>query len=81
MKFKCIVEYEYPTEHKPPVKAEIVLHGDRVVTDKIIQLPKEHGDLIDSDILCEKYEMTYDFYQALDLTPIIIEEDYTDEGE
>lgn len=35
MKFKCIVEYEYPVEHKPPVKAELILHGDKVVTDKI----------------------------------------------
>ena len=35
MIFKAIVEYEYPIEHKPPVKAEIVLHGDRVVTDNI----------------------------------------------
>ena len=36
MKFKCIVEYEYPVEHKQPVKADIVLHGDRVTTDKIV---------------------------------------------
>lgn len=35
MTYKCIVEYEYPVDHKPPVKAEIVLHGDRVVTDRI----------------------------------------------
>ena len=34
-KYKCIVEYEYPVDHKLPVKAEIVLHGDRVVTDRI----------------------------------------------
>ena len=41
-----------------------------------IPLPKGHGDLIDSDVLCEKYEMTYgDLYQAFDLTPIIIEAD------
>jgi len=38
-------------------------------------LPKEHGDLIDSNILCEQYERTNgDLYQALDLTPIIIKE-------
>ena len=42
-------------------------------------LPKGHGDLIDSNILCEQYEKTYDdLYQALDLTPSIIE---ADEGE
>lgn len=40
MKFKCIVEYEYPVEHKPPVAAEIVLHGDRVVTFDITVIPK-----------------------------------------
>ena len=41
MKFKAIVEYDYPTIHKPPVKAEIVLHGDRVVTDNIKWLEQE----------------------------------------
>jgi len=41
MKFKAIVEYEYPIEHKPPVKAELILHGDRVVTDSIEPLPQE----------------------------------------
>lgn len=35
---------------------------------------KEHGDLIDSDVLCEQYGRTNgDLYQSLDLTPIIIE--------
>lgn len=39
-------------------------------------LPKGHGDLIDSNVLCEQYEKTNgDLYQALDLTPIIIEAD------
>lgn len=41
MKFKAIVEYEYPVEHKPPVKAEIVLHGDRVITDNIKWIDQE----------------------------------------
>lgn len=37
-------------------------------------LPKGRGDLIDSNVLCEQYERTNgDLYQALDLTPIIIE--------
>ena len=35
MKYKAIVEYEYPIEHKPPVKADIYLHGDKVSTKKI----------------------------------------------
>ena len=41
MKFRAIVEYEYPTEHKPPVKAEIVLHGDRVTTENIKRIDEE----------------------------------------
>ena len=48
-----------------------IIHG--------IPLPEGHGDLIDSNVLCEQYERTNgDLYQALDLTPIIIE---TDKGE
>jgi len=35
MKFNAIVEYEYPVEHKTPVKAELILHGDSVVTENI----------------------------------------------
>ena len=46
MKFKCIVEYEYPVEHKLPVEAEILLHGDRVVTRDITPIPKGHKRLI-----------------------------------
>ena len=53
MKFKCIVEYEYPVEHKPPVKAEIVLHGDKVVTRDITPIPKGHGRLCDLDAALE----------------------------
>ena len=41
MKFKCIVEYEYPVKHKPPVKADIYLHGDKVVTSEIKSLQNE----------------------------------------
>lgn len=41
MKFKVIVEYEYPIEHKCPVKAEIVLHGDKVISDNIKWLEQE----------------------------------------
>jgi hypothetical protein len=41
MKFKILVEYEYPVEHKPPVKAELILHGDRVVTDNIKWIEQE----------------------------------------
>lgn len=32
MKHKVVVEYEYPVEHKTPVKAELILHGDSVET-------------------------------------------------
>ena len=46
MKFKCIVEYEYPVSHKPPVKAELVLHGDRVVTDNIEPYKQKQGEWI-----------------------------------
>jgi hypothetical protein len=35
MKFIALVEYEYPVLHKPPVKAELVLHGDRVETENV----------------------------------------------
>lgn len=35
MKHKCMVTYEYPVEHKPPVLAEIYLHGDKVQTRDI----------------------------------------------
>ena len=41
MKFKAVVEYEYPIEHKPPVKAEIILHGDRVITENIKRIEQE----------------------------------------
>ena len=41
MKFKVLVEYEYPIEHKIPVKAELILHGDRVVTDNIKWVEQE----------------------------------------
>lgn len=41
MKFKILVEYEYPVEHKLPIKAELILHGDRVVTDNIKPLEQE----------------------------------------
>lgn len=41
MKFKVMVEYEYPIEHKCPVKAEIILHGDKVISDNIEWLEQE----------------------------------------
>ena len=52
MKYKAIVEYEYPIEHKPPVKADIYLHGDKVTTSEIKPLQTElpynatNGDMI-----------------------------------
>ena len=30
MKYRGIFEYEYPTEHKPPVSIDVHLHGDCV---------------------------------------------------
>jgi hypothetical protein len=50
MKFRAIVEYEYPIEHKPPVKAEIILHGDRVVTDNIKPLEQESKPMVEIDL-------------------------------
>lgn len=45
-------------------------------------LPKGHGDLIDSNVLCEQYEKTNgDLYQALDLIPSVIEADKEEELE
>ena len=56
MKFKCIVEYEYPVSHKPPVKAELVLHGDRVVTDNIEPYNKQkQGKWIDEGVMADGY--------------------------
>ena len=80
MKFKCIVEYEYPVEHKPPVKAELILHGDRVVTDKITPLPKGHGRLIDMKDLRKLVTDYCDAEQLIladreDYLPTIIEAD------
>ena len=40
-KYKVIVEYEYPCDHKPPVKADIYLHGDKVTTREIKPLQTE----------------------------------------
>lgn len=45
MRFRVIVEYEYPVEHKIPVKAELVLHGDRVASETILPLPKDNAVL------------------------------------
>lgn len=59
MKYRIVVEYDYPGDHKPPVKAELVLHGDRVVTNQITLLP-ECGRLIDADELENKgYDEIY----------------------
>ena len=57
MKFKCVVEYDYPIDHKPPVKAIIMLHGDTVETDRIAPYVEgPHGEWIDTtgnnDFVC-----------------------------
>lgn len=36
MKYRGIFEYEYPTEHKPPISIDVHLHGD-CVKGKIIE--------------------------------------------
>lgn len=41
MKHKVVVEYEYPVEHKTPVKAELILHGDSVETWDVKPLEQE----------------------------------------
>lgn len=45
MKFRCVVEYEYPVDHKPPVKAEVVLHGDRVPAEIISGKEQNNADI------------------------------------
>lgn len=49
MKYRGIFEYEYPTEHKPPVSIDVHLHGD-CVKGKIIEWeyrPQEQESIID----------------------------------
>lgn len=49
MKYRGIFEYEYPTEHKPPVSIDVRLHGD-CVKGKIIEWeykPLEQEPVID----------------------------------
>lgn len=50
MKFRVLVEYEYPIEHKTPVKAELILHGDRVVTDNIKWIEQEPKPMVEIDL-------------------------------
>ena len=35
MKHKCVVTHEYPVNHKPPVLAEIYIHGEKIQTRDI----------------------------------------------
>lgn len=66
MKYKAIVEYEYPCEHKPPVKADIYLHGDKVSTRKITPINKgrwerkEEQFYGDNYYVCSKCGESYD---------------------
>ena len=56
MKYKCVIEYEYPVDHKPPVRAAIYLHGDTVTTGKIE--PAKCGHWIDD---YREESLTYGF--------------------
>ena len=56
MKYRYIVEYDYPVAHKPPVKAELILHGDKVVTDNIkIFEDRKKGHWIGRDVDARGY--------------------------
>ncbi len=49
MKYRGIFEYEYPTEHKPPVSIDVRLHGD-CVKGKIVEWeykPQEQEPILD----------------------------------
>ena len=53
MKYRGIFEYEYPTEHKPPISIDVYLHGD-CVKGKIIEWeyrPQEQESILDK-IFC-----------------------------
>lgn len=91
MKFRCIVEYEYPVDHKPPVEAGIVLHGDKVVTRSITPLPKGHRRLIaepTEEDIAETIGGNNDFADCIresvkavfDNAPTIIEAESEDKG-
>jgi hypothetical protein len=66
MKFKVLVEYEYPIEHKIPVKAELILHGDRVVTDNIKWVEQEPKTWNLDDA---REDFMSDVYNTLDFLP------------
>lgn len=60
MKYRGIFEYEYPTEHKPPVSINVYLHGD-CVKGKIIEWeyrPLEQESVLDR-IRAEIEELDY----------------------
>ena len=61
MKYRGIFEYEYPTEHKPPVSIDVQLHGD-CVKGKIIEWeyrPLEQEPVLDK-IRAETIEKYWD---------------------
>lgn len=74
MKFKCIVEYEYPVEHKPPVKADIYLHGDKVTTREIKALQEELEKIKTEIVDIEEPDHDFEgFYYCLDKAIKILE--------
>ena len=80
MKYRGIFEYEYPTEHKPPVSIDVHLHGD-CVKGKIIEweyrpleqepiLDKIRAEILDSAFSVVNPKNTYEYINVLDLDSI-----------
>jgi hypothetical protein len=70
MKYRGIFEYEYPTEHKPPISIDVHLHGD-CVKGKIIEweyrpLEQEPNAWSLDDA---REDFMHDVYNTLDFLP------------
>ena len=70
MKYKCIVEYDYPVDHKPPFEAILYLHGDSVQADRIKPfydeewVPREKYDrLLENSMFLNKALKKYQEYE------------------
>lgn len=62
MKYRGIFEYEYPTEHKPPVSIDVHLHGD-CVKGKIIEWEYRPLEQEPKTISIKQLEEMYDKFQ------------------